>query len=100
MRCFIREIRSYRYMVVLVLILFFIIRTFVRVNNHLLQQVNMLESHIKDNDKFLRKLHNQIEFADSFTKINGHIGKVLKVRINVKKFKLKKSKLKGLNNSS
>ena len=83
MRYFIREIRSYRYIIVPVLILIFIIRTFVRVNNHLLQKVNLLESQIKDNDKFLRKLHNQIEFADSFTKINGHIGKVLQKFINI-----------------
>ena len=86
MRYFIREIRSYRYMVVPVLILIFTIRVVLRVNNHLLKQVSLLESHIKDNDKSLRRLHNQIDFADSFTKINGHIGKVLKDGVNVKKF--------------
>ena len=88
MRYFIREIKSYRYVAVLLFILIFVIRTIIRanlspldiVNDHLLRQVNLLEAQIKENNKFLRQLYNQIDFADSFTKINGHIGKVFKLQ--------------------
>ena len=80
MRYFIREIKSYRYVVVPIFTLLLIIRTLMRQNNYLLQQVNFVEDHLKQNDKILTRLRNQIEFADSFTKINGHIGKVFQAK--------------------
>ena len=83
MRYFIREIKSYRYVVVPIFTLLLIIRTLLRENNCLLQQVNFVEDHLKQNDKILTRLRNQIEFADSFTKINGHIGKVFQAK-NIK----------------